>query len=347
MGIEVLIQLKQSNNKRASLRATCILMYLKDGYSTTKISKEMGISQRSVQRYIRDFQQNGINRIQQENRGRKRLIIPEDISKLIEESPLKYDFILNKWLPSMLQTQTGSSSYLECNKVLFEHYKENPSKSVEALSTDLKGLRKHLELHSLADSVWLVHGFKLGNDRGKRGTVNVHYLIDYYCFFAINLNHYSEGDNCQEDEPTESLSKKPYLFSISPFSRSAKNSLQRETNFRELYASFFHNIIEYSFENFEHSMHLLLLPTQKNKSVLYRFRISEKYKSTDKPRVEAHFLNSNLKNGYKHLQYLESELKRDFSGIRTIDEPSIDALHRRAEKEICLIAPELTTLFRK
>ncbi|WP_019914335.1 helix-turn-helix domain-containing protein [Paenibacillus sp. HW567] len=339
MDFKEILDLIQHKNKRVSQRATCILLHLKDALSTAEISSIMGISQRTVQRYIKNYHKAGINSITEETRGRKKIVAHSIIQDLLKESPLKHGFLLDTWYPHMLQIET-KASYSTCRRILEQ---SAFTRKETAASINSRDLQNYLEdADEITSEIWLIHVFKLGNDEGKVEFKTVRYTKDFYCFIAINIGCSSN------DRVDPSLSHLPlHISSVKSFSRSLRIRGKFQDEFRKKYHLFIQNTIDYIHDNVEAPIHLLMYTTPSNQSALFHFQRDQKQTSIQKSDVKAYLLKNRPTTGFYAIQSFEKRMKIAFSKIRRTDTESIKKHKEMIDKNINKTIPKITTHFWK
>ncbi|MGY5484133.1 helix-turn-helix domain-containing protein [Paenibacillus sp. ALE2] len=173
-------------------RLKAIKYYLK-GYTPVKISNEIGISLRSIQRYIKDYKETGIKGLlSKQSPGNHNSLTTKQRAKVIRDlkkSPRDFGYPISSWSPPTLAMYLQKKFQLTmsmewCRTFLINHLK-NDSTSEPLNHLSLKKAKKEFknvikDLSNSGSDVWIFGQFYVGyrpiekvliRNRGKRAIV--------------------------------------------------------------------------------------------------------------------------------------------------------------------------------
>ena len=99
-------KLSNSKLRKSEKRKLEAIKYYLEGMKTIEIEEKLGVSIRSIQRYIKEYKKSSTGEVKEE-KNKKVKILSEDMSKLtecIKLSPIKFRFAVDEWNCSMLRS---------------------------------------------------------------------------------------------------------------------------------------------------------------------------------------------------------------------------------------------------
>jgi DNA-binding CsgD family transcriptional regulator len=316
MDLDQLESLLEHEDIDIRLRSRCILLRLRDGLKIKEIAQTLQISQRTVERYLKQFRENGVTAPGSAGRPSKLPLIDELLSK----PPYQYGYLLENWTVQMIQIETGADPHNSRRAI--EQAGCLGSINDAILSYGNKKSVPKL-LHRLLENgeqLWFTKSFRLGDDKGRKPKGHIGYKIDFYCFLSISL---SEPDFLVR------------IHSISSMPRKDDDSLQMKV--LERYNSFIQHVCENLFNQYNSSAKLLLTWTPINRSVISivksdRQAIEQEKRekrnqenpnrSQQEKKVIAQFIPPKSHSLHGEIKEFESFLRKEFIKPKSVDQTS-------------------------
>jgi transposase len=183
MNIEELEIMMNSDNKEIRSRAFCLLLRLRDKLSTKEVAASAGVSQRTVERYVKQFKES--RNLLPKLSGRPSAL--SELDNMLDQSPIHYGYLLDKWTPQILQNETGIT-YSSCRRVL------EKAGQLGSINDAILQLREEKRLSSLLqkksnqeEQLWFTHSFQIGDDRGRKPKGLIDYVKQFHCFISVSM----------------------------------------------------------------------------------------------------------------------------------------------------------------
>ncbi|MEC0371133.1 helix-turn-helix domain-containing protein [Paenibacillus chibensis] len=150
------------------------IRYYLDGTASSEISMRLGVSLRSVQRYIKEFVEVGHDHfLERRPPGNLALLSQSQKDELIQdlgESPTKFGYALTEWTPATLALYIEDKfeviiSLESCRTILRENFYENISSLRSIDSEDVEEMFKREIIQNLTEpetAVWIFGQFYVG-----------------------------------------------------------------------------------------------------------------------------------------------------------------------------------------
>ncbi|PWW37879.1 MULTISPECIES: helix-turn-helix domain-containing protein [Paenibacillus] len=221
MNISNRIENELSKTSLPAYKQNCLqaIKYHLEGAHPNEISDKIGVSIRSVQRYIKDYTESSLKeQLYKRSPGNHNPISAKKIKALLndlEKSPQDFGFVISKWSPKILVTHIERKfdiaiSLEWCRKFLKKHSRNN-SKEHEECSSEIKFKQFEQECKQLlksGSSVWFFGQFYVGLRPLRKIAVQIARKSRVTAIFAMQMKLEEHGELT-----TMSSSNMIYLYS--------------------------------------------------------------------------------------------------------------------------------------
>ena len=175
-------KLKNTNLRKSQRRKLEAVKYYLEKMEIKEIKEKVGVSIRSIQRYIKEYKNTGIYEIINEKNSKVK-ISSDDMSKIkeyINKSPIEFRFAVDEWNCDMLKRFLKADLKIKvskeyCRKILCENEYYGKNNREEDI------IRKKIEkiINDKKNSIWYLDKLYIGKRKLFSKTIDAYFLISF------------------------------------------------------------------------------------------------------------------------------------------------------------------------